>query len=850
MASQETIYAPIEGNLINITKVSDPVFAEKMLGDGLAIQPNLGVQNIVAPCDCIIETLHDSNHAVALTTAHGITILLHVGIDTVKLQSKGFKAFVKVGQSVKKGEKLLEVDFDFISKNAPSIDVIMVFTNLSEDQKLFLQPEGHIEKQKQLVVIDNKDASVKLEAVQSVSSNSNEVFSEVLTVANHTGIHARPASAIFQIANRYKSTIELRSNDKKANAKSVISILGMGIKFNDKIEFVANGDDASSAVAELSKAVIDGLGENVAKSGVSAVASSNVVAKDIVTDFSKTVTLKGVLASPGMVIGKSLMMSEEEIKVNEQGGSVENELTLLNNALKQVHESINNDIAVANAKSQKTQVEIFNAHLNILQDPAIVENARKYISQGKSSAFAWSMSIKDSVSILQGSGNALLIERVADLKDIKRRVISKILGLPDKTIDSFPENTVIVAKDLVPSDLSKFDENVKAVVLSHGSATAHVALMLRNMGVPAIVSLGDSLDYISDGTNLIVDANDKTLVINPDANILAEMVEKHTKIEKVRAENISHAMEPAVTKDGVAIKVKGNVSNALEASKALALGAEGVGLLRTEFLFFNSQNAPTEAEQILLYQGALDSMQGGSVTLRTLDVGGDKPLSYVHIDPEENPILGMRGVRNYFNNKEIFLTQVRSILKVKPLILVKIMVPMISDISEMIAVKAIIEEEKKILGINVPVEIGTMIEVPSSAILAEQMAKYVDFFSIGTNDLAQYVMAMDRGNSHLTKKLNNLHPAILKLIKMTVDGGNLSNKPTAVCGAMASELSSIPILLGLGVHELSTSMKSIPDVKALIRTLNYAQCVEVANKALTFATADEVEKLVLETFNI
>lgn len=876
----EKLFSPIAGQIIQIEQVSDQVFAEKMLGDGIALRPNISKHFVVSPCDGEIQTVHASKHAVAILSNFGNEILIHTGVDTVILEGKGFEAFVSVGQKVKKGDKLLGVDFDFISKNAPSYDVIMLVTNMSEETILVKNMSVDINAGDEIFSINQKGSSEPIEeekasggffsklfgtkkeepknsmqnkAEEVLPVNSGEIISEIVNVINPTGIHARPASRIFQIAGKYKTTtVEIKVGDKKANAKSIVSILGLGIKFNDPIQVVAKGDEASVAVAEIIADIKDGLGEGIQSVGshshVSDVTKESPKKEEVVvSDFSKEVSLKGVLASPGLVIGKSFLISKQEIKVEENSKDILLEVKALKNALENIKSKLVKDIAEAKELKQNTKVEVYSAHLTMLDDPTLFDFANEVIQKGKTAGFAWRSSINNSVEILKSTGNSLLIERVADLKDLENRVLYNILGMEVKSA-AYPADSIIIAEDLVPSDLAQFDENVKGVVLAQGSATSHVALILRNMGVPALVAVGKSVSNIVNGTSIILDANDGLLSINPDANKLGQIKIKHDKLEAIKKENISNAKKDAITLDGRRIYVKGNVSNGKETEKAFDLGGEGVGLLRTEFLFFNTPIEPTIQEQHDLYQYAVDAMQGGSVTLRTLDVGGDKPLAFVKIGFEENPIMGLRGVRNYFNNPEVFLNQIRAILKVKPLMLCKIMVPMIAEVNEIIKVREMIESEMKALGIKDKVEIGTMIEVPSAALIADKIAKYVDFFSIGTNDLAQYTLAMDRGNHNLTSRLKNLNPSLLKLIKMTVDGGLKHNKPTAVCGAMASEVQSIPILIGLGITELSTSMRSIPDVKAIIRTLDYKKCVEVANKALGMETSEQVIELINKEF--
>jgi phosphoenolpyruvate-protein phosphotransferase len=848
---EKKIYSPLEGTVIAIEKTSDPVFSEKMLGDGIAIRPSLAVHTVVAPFDGVIQTLNENNHALALVGEDGIELLIHIGIDTVLLRGKGFKPFVKQGDSVKKGDKLIQADFNFLVNNAPSIDTILVFTNLGEDKKLIKTTKTDVKLLEEIIIVADNNLNVSLNQ-ELFDSSSSLSLEKNCTVINLTGIHARPASFIMNVANKFKAKVEIKKGDKTVNAKSVISILSLGAKYQEEVKIIATGEDANEALIALEQAFKDGLGEGNEHVSATAKPKKEQATTTLIQsiDFSKEVKLKGVVASPGLVIGKSMVLKEEIIEIEEKAcADCNKERVVLEDAIASVKDKLRKDIVIAEDLDQKSKIEIFNAHLTILGDEELMSSAKDFIVLGKSAAFAWRSAIKGAIDVLNSTGNKLLMERVADFKDIEKRVIKVILGIPETNI-SFKDGVIIVANDLVPSDLTKFDSNVKGVILGAGSATSHVAIMLRNMGVPALVALGSSIIDMPNDINIVLDANEAFIFANLTEEQLLEIKEKQAKLNAIKQENISNSKQSAITVDGYKMHVMGNVSNAKEAKKAHELGGEGIGLLRTEFLFFNSQNAPEEAEQNNLYQEVLDAMQGYEVTLRTLDVGGDKPLAYVEIGHEENPIMGLRGVRNYFNNQEIFLTQVRAILKTKPVMLSKIMVPMVAEVSEIIRVKEMIEAEKTKLGIKDKIQIGTMIEVPSAAIMADKIAKHVDFFSIGTNDLAQYTMAMDRGNPNLTSKLNNLHPAILKLIKITVDGGNKAGIPTAVCGAMASEIRSIPILVGLGIKELSTSMRSIPDVKALIRTLSYEKCKKVAEQAMEMESAEDVIALVKKEFNL
>lgn len=900
------IYAPLNGGLIQIENVADPVFSEKMLGDGIAIRPDLQKSTIHAPCAGKITTIHDSHHAVSITAENGIEVLIHVGIDTVNLLGEGFKPLVKIGELIKKGQPLLNVDFPLLAKKAPSIDVILVFTNLQDSQKLqkttkttvgttdeiinIIDTESgsnnnssatnnpisnsntpHAESLSAKVVselnpVSDSNASVRgaVNLAQSPNTaNQSNKASQRVTVINKTGFHARPAAEIVKLANNYQANILLQKQDKSANAKSVIAILGLGVQYGEVIEVIAEGSDSQVAVTQLVAAITKGLGEEVAASSkvdnsvMNSPENKGQQAKVQPSyDFSKLVELQGTIASPGFTIGKTLLLEEEVISVMENSiNSPETELTTLKEALGKTKENLKQEILEATKQKYNTKTEVLQAHLVILEDVSLLEAAKTEIKNGKTDMFAWKVAIDLAIATLKSTGNRLLIERVADFKDVYSRVIKTILDIPNLENINFPPDTILIAKDLIPSDLSKLNANVKGIVLGLGSSTSHVSLMLRNMGIPTLVAVGEDIINIPDHLDVVLNGNTGKFIVNPTKEQLADFTKTQAELEVIKQANISHTLEPAITKDGVRITVKGNVSNAAQAKEAKELGAEGIGLLRTEFLFLNSLKAPSTQEQLALYQASLDALEGDTLTLRTLDVGGDKPLSYIEIPPEENPIMGLRGIRNYFNtekNKEIFLNQIRAILKVKPVILCKIMIPMISSLAEINMVKELIYFEAKAMNLDIQdkIKIGIMVEVPATALMAENFAPHVDFFSIGTNDLAQYTMAMDRGNPQLVKQLNNFNPALLKLIKMTNDAGVKYNIITAVCGAMASELKAIPLLIGLGIRELSTSMKSIPDVRALIRTLDSKKCISIAEKALKLSSSADIKALVSQEFGL
>jgi phosphocarrier protein FPr len=379
---------------------------------------------------------------------------------------------------------------------------------------------------------------------------------------------------------------------------------------------------------------------------------------------------------------------------------------------------------------------------------------------------------------------------------------------------------------------------------TRGGATSHVAILARSLGIPALAGIEPAALELPDGSAVILDANKGTLRTNAAPQDVARIKGAQERAERRRKEDLAHALEPAVTRDGVRVQVLANIGGLQEAGQIASLGGEGVGLLRSEFLFMERSDAPSEEQQFQTYKTIAEAV-GAPVIIRTLDVGGDKPLPYLPIPKEDNPFLGERGIRVGLDRPEILRAQLRAILRTGASFKVRIMFPMVSVLSELRDVKAMLSEEAASLGVRL-VPVGIMVEVPAAAVMAAQFAREVDFFSIGTNDLTQYTLAMDRGHPRLAPQVDGLSPAVLKLIAETVNGARSANREVqvGVCGGIASDLRAVPILIGLGVHELSVSLPAIPGVKAQIRALNHEACKQLAVRALAAESADEVRALV------
>jgi phosphocarrier protein FPr/phosphocarrier protein len=456
---------------------------------------------------------------------------------------------------------------------------------------------------------------------------------------------------------------------------------------------------------------------------------------------------------------------------------------------------------------------------------------------------AWRDAIEGHVEALRAVGDERLAERATDLRDLQRQVLLELSGESGAQID-WPAGAILLADDLMPSDLAHVDEGqIAGLCTARGGPTSHVAVIAAALGIPAVVAAGPGVLAIPAGQAVIVDGDAGLLTADPGSSQVDAARARIAARLSRKALVAAAAKAPCQTADGVRIEVRGNVGSLGEARRAAENGAEGCGLLRTEFLFLDRQTPPDEAEQAAQYQAVADALPDLPVVIRTLDVGGDKPAPYIDLPAEENPALGLRGVRVGLSHPDLLRTQLRAILRVRPAGQCRIMLPMVASLSELLAVRALLDEVRGETGHDGGVALGVMVETPAAAVTADLIAAHADFLSIGTNDLAQYVLAMDRGNPALAGQVDALHPAVLRLIGLAAEGGRKHARPVAVCGALASDLVAVPILIGLGVTELSAAPAMIPEIKALVRTLNSADCRRLAARACAEVSAAAVRSL-------
>ena len=564
--------------------------------------------------------------------------------------------------------------------------------------------------------------------------------------------------------------------------------------------------------------------------------------------------IKGIAASDGIGIAKAYLLIDPDLSFEKK--TIDDPATEYERVEKAFSASIADMATIKqNAKSRLSdeELEIFDAHIAILSDPEMKNQIKDEIeSQHVSAEEAMTDVTTNFANVLAAmTDNKYMQERAADVKDVAKRALSHLLGkqLPD--IASISEPVVIIAKEITPSDTSQMDAKfVKGLATDLGGRTSHAAIMARTLRIPAVVGAEDVTSTIKNGDMVIVDGLHGDIIVDPSQAQIDEYQAKADSFEKERAEWAKLVDAPSVSKDGQHFEIAANIGTPDDVADAVKQGADGVGLFRSEFLYMSSDHLPTEDEQFEAYKKAVVGMQGKPVVVRTLDIGGDKPLNYLPLPEEMNPFLGYRAIRICLHRPDIFKTQLRALIRASEFGPVEIMFPMIATLAELRQAKAIYQECKDELqkdhpGLGDNVKIGMMIEVPLAALYADQLAKEVDFFSIGTNDLIQYCFAADRGNDAVSYLYQPLNPAFLRLIKHVIDAAHANNTKAAMCGEMAGDQLAMPLLLGMGLDEYSMSASSILRTRSMMKDLDTKECAKWASDAINLCyTADEVEKMV------
>lgn len=562
--------------------------------------------------------------------------------------------------------------------------------------------------------------------------------------------------------------------------------------------------------------------------------------------------IKGIAAAAGYAIAKALVLENTELSVEKytvQDGDME---------VTRFREALALSIADVEKLKQRTleqlgaeKAEIFEAHLLVLNDPELLGPIEDKIQkEGINAEYALHEVSAGFISMFENMKSPYLRERAADMKDVAKRILSHLLNAKVLDLAAIHEEVILVAEDLTPSETAQFNRNfVKGFATNVGGRTSHSAIMARSLEIPAVVGTKEVLKQVKDGDLLILDGMKGTVLLNPDDTTVDEYRLKQAQYEAQRTEWAKLRHAPTVTKDGKHVELAANIGTPADVANVLLNGGEAVGLFRTEFLYMGRDSMPSEKEQFTAYKAVLERMEGKPVVVRTLDIGGDKELPYLELPREMNPFLGFRAIRLCLERQDIFRTQLRALLRASVYGNLRIMFPMIATLGEFRQAKTILLEEKaKLEAEDIPVsgeiQLGIMVEIPSTAVLSDLFAKEVDFFSIGTNDLIQYTMASDRMNERVSYLYQPYNPSILRLVKMVIDAAHAEGKWVGMCGEMAGDATAIPLLVGLGLDEFSMSASSILPARSQISKLSAEETRMLAAKALGCGTAEEVVTLV------
>lgn len=837
------IMAPLTGWCAPLDEVPDQVFAGRMLGDGLAIDPTSGV--VMAPCAGEIITLPGSAHAVSIRTAQGIDVLIHIGIDTVELRGRGFEPRVQPGAMVRAGDELIRFNLDIVARGAKSLMTPIVIAPVDGVAISQRRAQGPVTTGEILFEIGPiPELASTLSQPSTAAAAAEPAVSRTLNVALRHGLHARPAAMLANRAKTFAAQVSLKAHGRSANARSVVAVMALGVRHGDGLTIQAIGPDAPQAVAGVVAALEEAETMDAAAGDSAAAPAAPAAGAAPSAAPAGSGVLNGITAVGGFEVGRATRIERRKIDVVEHSADSAHEAAELERALTNVRLRLQRVAATGGA----TRREIIEAHLEFLSDPSLQEAAHGLIAAGKGAGFAWRGAVRQSISALEALDDARMRERADDLLDVEAHVLLALAGEARPMIMPLPEHAVLLADDLLPSEITALDrQRLAAICLGAGGTTSHVAILAAAMEVPMLVGIGPGMKEIADGSTVIVDADGGRLHIKPGAQ---EIEQARGAVESRRLARIAQraaARTECRALDGTRIEVFANLGNIADAAAAALNGAEGCGLLRTEFLFIDRETAPGEDQQLAAYQGIANALGDVPVILRLMDVGGDKPLRYLTLPHEDNPALGMRGVRTALAHPELLRAQLRAALRVVPFGKVRLLIPMVTDAAEIRAVRSMVDELTRELSLPGRVELGAMIETPAAALTAALIGREVEFLSIGSNDLTQYTLAMDRGHSELARRTDALHPAVLKLIASTADAGTAAGKLVAVCGGVAADSQAVPILLGLGVRELSVVPAAIPALKQQIRGLQMLECRELAMRCLGAASAGEVRALVEKT---
>lgn len=657
-----------------------------------------------------------------------------------------------------------------------------------------------------------------------------------LNILNETGLHARPAATFVKTAKKFQASVRVRnitSGSEWADAKSVLGVLALGVEYGHEIELEIQGDDEDLAAEALQEAIRSGLGEGI------------VPPQPVQNELPQT--LRGIPAAPGIAQGTAVLWREATLHIPRfTQTDPAAELERIRIAKQSAQEEIIQLREKVATEASAEEAAIFEAHLLIADDSSLLGQIETSVNQGVNAEAAWADGVDYFAGQLEKLGDPILQARAMDVRDVGQRVLRHLLGETREAGLDLRQPSLVVARDLTPSQTAGLPKDlVLGFCTAEGGPTSHTAILAKALGLPAVVGLGVDLLDVPDGTPLLVDGTRGEVIVRPDrAQLQAFKALQASRTEQALAEQ-AVAAEAAITLDGHAVEVVANVGEVEDARRSLEFGAEGIGLLRTEFLYLRRESAPTEEEQVQAYTSILEVMGERPVVMRTLDVGGDKMLPYLDLGREANPFLGWRAIRLCLDQPDLFKAQLRAMLRAGVGHDLRIMFPMIATLDELRQAKVLLEQARGEVqsagqAAATSLQVGMMVEVPAAAMMADIFAREVDFFSIGTNDLTQYTMAAERTNQKVAYLGDGCHPAVLRQIQQVVIAGHANGAWVGVCGELAGDPEAIPILVGLGVDELSMAPAAIPRAKAIIRRWRLQDARQLAGEVLSLESGGAV----------
>jgi multiphosphoryl transfer protein len=685
-------------------------------------------------------------------------------------------------------------------------------------------------------------------AAERPAEPAEDLLEARLPVLNAIGLHARPAARVVELATRFDAELRLAKAGGRGpvGARSLTGLMTLGARLDDELVATASGPQATEALDALDALARDGFGEGVAPArpapapvGEPARADTSAVAGPPPAGA----VLHGIPAAAGVAIAPARHLGQGgEPPPAREAEEAAAEGRRLEAGRAGARQAIERDAARLEARGAEDEAAIFSAHVALLDDEALLAPAMAAIEAGTTAERAWYDAAHEAAEAYRTLDDPLLRERAIDVEDVGRRVVAAIVG--DAGQPSPQGEGIVIAAELTPADAAGLDPAlVRAVATAHGTATAHAAILARALGLPAVVGIGEELLTLPEGTPLVLDGDRGELRVSPGAADEEAARARVADAEARRAAAREHAHEPAVTQDGQPVEVLANLDGPRDAALTVELGAEGVGLLRTEFMFLDGPELPSEDDQARALREVARALDGRPLTVRTLDVGADKPLPSLPQPHEHNPFLGRRGIRLSLAEPELLGSQLRAVLRVAAEHPLKLMFPMVATVDELRTALAALDAARAATGIDTAFEVGIMVEVPAAALLSEQFAAHVDFLSIGTNDLTQYTMAAERGNERVAALLEGPQPSVLRLVRETVDSARRDGVVVGVCGELAADPPAAVLLVGLGVRRLSLAPALVPEVKAALRSVALPAARAAAEHALAVERPDEAREL-------